>query len=517
MTKQQKFILGTMAIGIFLCALDTTVMNIALPAIQSGFHTDLNSLQWALNIYTILFAAFTIPLGRVADILGRNKVYMIGLLLFLIGSFASGSAMSVAQLVISRGIQAIGAAIVFPTSMTIGMNTVELKNRNTAILILGITQGLASTFGPTIGGFMTQFFSWRGIFLINLPLSIIALGVNFFLLPIKNEHRIKKSLDLPGMLLIVIALFSLVLSLVQGRVWGWTSLITDLLFGVFGLSLILFIWHEKTVKEPMIPLALFKDRQFSGTVLMTLISGIFFVGLFVLLPSFFTKVYNDSELTAALLITPASAMVFFFSPISGLLLKKMGSRILLLFGITLMALGYTALTLLDPDIYWQFAIALVLIGAGYGIIIGPLTVLSASNFSGELLTASQSVMGVFRQIGTVLAVALFISAFSSNLSVAKKDIWQTAQNQVAELQVSNMQKEQLLNGIKKGIDGENIPPQKNESSTLIVKKIQQKISAVSTQKLSRAFIQPFQKALPFTWLFLLVIFIFPKKSHKRRM
>lgn len=146
----------------------------------------------------------------------------------------------------------------------------------------------------------------------------------------------------------------------------------------------------------MIPLALFKDHQFSGTVLMTLISGIFFVGLFVLLPSFFTKVYNDSELLAALLITPASAMVFFFSPISGLLLKKIGSRILLLFGITLIALGYTALTLLDPGIYWQFAIALVLIGAGYGVIIGPLTVLSASNFSGELLTASQSVMGVFR-------------------------------------------------------------------------------------------------------------------------
>ncbi|WP_143796069.1 MFS transporter, partial [Oenococcus oeni] len=143
MKQKQMAILMTMTISIFLCMLDTTVMNIALPAIQTGLHTDLDTLQWALNVYTIAFAAFTIPLGRIADQFGRNKVYFAGLILFLLGSLTSASSSTVAILIIGRALQSIGAAIVFPASMTIGINSVQLNKRNTAVLILGITQGLA--------------------------------------------------------------------------------------------------------------------------------------------------------------------------------------------------------------------------------------------------------------------------------------------------------------------------------------------------------------------------------------
>lgn len=517
LSKQHKFILSTMAIGIFLCALDTTVMNIALPAIQTGLHTKLDSLQWALNVYTILFAALTIPLGRVADVFGRNKVYLVGLLLFLVGSVASGCAESVSQLILSRGIQAVGAAIIFPAGMTIGINTVGLQQRNTAILILGITQGLAAALGPTIGGFVTQFVGWRGIFLINLPLGLIAFLFNLFLLPLKEEATIKKSLDLPGMFLSAVTLFSLVLALVQGSVWGWTSLKIILLVSCFGLALGLFLWREKVTGAPMIPLALFKDRQFSGTVLLTVLAGIFFVGLMVILPSFFTKVQQNSELVAALMITPASAMVFFFSPISGLLLEKIGARVLLASGIFFIALGYTGFTFLNLASYWQIASALVLIGAGYGIVIGPLTVLSAGNFSGELLTASQSVIGVFRQIGTVLAVAIFVSALSSNLGAAKKEMWQTTQKEVTALQLPSAGKKQILSKTKAALASETTTPQKMETLNPNIKSFQQKMTVMKSQKLSTAFIQPFQKAMPFTWLFILVSLIFPKKRKSPRV
>ncbi|KRM05321.1 major facilitator superfamily permease [Liquorilactobacillus ghanensis DSM 18630] len=129
MKKRQFMILATMAIGIFLCMLDTTVMNIALPAIQTGLRTNLDTLQWALNIYTITFAALTIPLGRLADHVGKNKVYLIGLILFLIGSLISASSTTVTMLIAGREIQSVGAAIVFPASMTIGINSIELSKR----------------------------------------------------------------------------------------------------------------------------------------------------------------------------------------------------------------------------------------------------------------------------------------------------------------------------------------------------------------------------------------------------
>lgn len=156
MQKSTK-IVTTMAMGTFLCMLDTTVMNIALPAIQTGLATNLAQLSWALNIYTILFASLTIPLGRLADIYGRARLYLIGLALFLGGSLFSGLAGHVSWLIVGRGVQSLGAAIVFPASMTIGIQSVPAAKRTGAIGILGTTQGLAAALGPTIGGAVTQF------------------------------------------------------------------------------------------------------------------------------------------------------------------------------------------------------------------------------------------------------------------------------------------------------------------------------------------------------------------------
>ncbi|MFT9005460.1 MAG: MFS transporter, partial [Liquorilactobacillus hordei] len=412
MKKKQIIILVTMALGIFLCMLDTTVMNIALPAIQTGLHTDLRTLQWALNVYTITFAALTIPLGRIADQIGRHKVYVVGLILFFIGSLLSATSSTVALLIAGREVQSIGAAIVFPASMTIGINTVELDKRNQAVVVLGITQGLAAAFGPTIGGLITQFWGWRGIFYVNIPLVLLAIVMCVYLLPMRKEKVVRAKIDVIGMLLAIATLFSLTLALVQGSDWGWTNSKIIFLFISFAVSFGLFIWRESSTSDPMIRLDLFKYRHFTGAIVVTVLSGIFFVGMMVLMPSFFTKVQGYTELEAALMITPASVMVFLLSPISGLLLKKVGSRLLIAIGLFFLAVGYVVISVMNPNLYWQFAVACILIGAGYGIIIGPITVLSAGDFTGELLTASQSVTGVFRQIGTVLAVAIFVSALS---------------------------------------------------------------------------------------------------------
>lgn len=554
-----------MALGIFLCMLDTTVMNIALPAIQTGLHTDLRTLQWALNVYTITFAALTIPLGRIADQIGRHKVYVVGLILFFIGSLLSATSSTVALLIAGREVQSIGAAIVFPASMTIGINTVELDKRNQAVVVLGITQGLAAAFGPTIGGLITQFWGWRGIFYVNIPLVLLAIVMCVYLLPMRKEKVVRAKIDVIGMLLAIATLFSLTLALVQGSDWGWTNSKIIFLSISFAVSFGLFIWRESSTSDPMIRLDLFKYRHFTGAVVVTVLSGIFFVGMMVLMPSFFTKVQGYTELEAALMITPASVMVFLLSPISGLLLKKVGSRLLIATGLFLLAVGYVVISVMNPNLYWQFAVACILIGAGYGIIIGPITVLSAGDFTGELLTASQSVTGVFRQIGTVLAVAIFVSALSTNLGIAKDQVWSTAQSEIKKVSVSHVKKQQILQITHKNLYGEkntaavNHPAVSSRAESKIIesetkqylvnhngtqwpdaikKKIRKEITAIVKikvknvnrqvanyheniikivkQKMTQAFIKPYQVAMPFAWLMLVTVFIFEKTKRKSK-
>ncbi|EJE99357.1 MFS transporter [Liquorilactobacillus mali] len=563
MKKRQIIILATMALGIFLCMLDTTVMNIALPAIQTGLHTDLDTLQWALNVYTITFAALTIPLGRIADQIGRHKVYVLGLILFFTGSLLSAASSTVTTLISGRELQSIGAAIIFPASMTIGINSIELSKRNRAVVVLGITQGLAAAFGPTIGGLLTQVWGWRGIFYINIPLVLIAIVLCLFLLPMRNEKIVRAKLDITGMLLAIFTLFSLTLALVQGSEWGWSSSKILCLFVGFVVSLGLFIWREASASDPMIRLDLFKYRHFTGAVVVTVFSGIFFVGMMVLMPSFFTKIQGHTELEAALMITPASAMVFLFSPVSGLLLKKAGSRLLISLGLILLAFGYVGISLMNPDIYWQFAISCILIGAGYGIIIGPITVLSAGNFTGELLTASQSVTGVFRQIGTVLAVAIFVSTLSTNLGIAKAQVWSTAQTEIKKISVSRNERKQILQTTHKSLYGTGSSTTKDNPAinsqaqekivmaetkryltkhdgiqwpTATKEKVQAKISVIVKEKVRKinqqvdnyrqiiaktakkkmtiAFIKPYQIAMPFAWMLLFTVFIFEKRKQK---
>lgn len=553
-------LVGTMAMGIFLCMLDTTVMNIALPAIQTGLGTDLTQLSWALNLYTILFATLTIPLGRIADIYGRQRIYLLGLGLFLVGSLVSGLAGNVAWLIGGRGIQSLGSAIVFPASMTIGINSVPLAKRPQTIATLGIAQGLAAALGPTIGGVVTQFWGWRGIFLINAPVTLLSLSLCWWLFDLHERRRAAEHLDLGGAVLSMTLLFSLTLLLVKGNDWGWMSLRCLGLGGLSTLALAGFLLVEAHTKHPMVPLSLFKDRQFVGAAIMTVMSGIFLVAVLVLLPSFFTRVQLKGTLLAAMMVTPASVMIFIWSPLSGLLLAKVGPRLVILTGSLAMIGGYSVLARMNADQYWQVLVAVILIGAGYGIIIGPITVLAAGAFTGKLLTASQSVIGVFRQIGTSLAVAIFVSALSDNLAIAKTNIRDFAQNKVAALPVTAQVRRESLAQVNRQLTTEkSLHPQttfigkervkqlvqSNYQQALIQQRltqapapikrvVYQRVKQTVTQQvvhdnrvlarlaatvhrktkrqLTRAFIRPYQVAMPVTLVMLLPVFLFRKRQ-----
>lgn len=441
-------------IGIFLCMLDTTIMNIALPAIQSSLNVPLNQLSWPLNIYTILFASLTIPLGKLAEKVGINKFYCIGLSLFIVGSFVSGLSSSLNILVLGRGIQSIGAATVFPLSMTIGINTTSVKSRSKVIAALGVTQGLAAALGPVIGGVVTQYFGWKWIFFINVPMMILALllcttSFNF------QEKRLESKIDVLGALISIISFSTLTLSLVQGREWGWRSTIILSLFGISFISFILFVLCEKKSKHPMIPLDLFKNKEFNGAALSIVLSNLFLVAVTVVLPTYFTKLQNKTELEAALLVTPISAMIFVFSPIAGILIDKMSPRKIIGGGFTLMTIAFIMFSTIDMNNYKIVVIACMLLGAGYGIIAGPNTVLAASNFTGKLLNASQSVAGVLREVGIVLAVAIYVTGLYNNVATAKTNSINHVYTEVNRLDIPNNKKKIVANKSIASIESEH--------------------------------------------------------------
>lgn len=456
-TKKKYIILISMAIGILLCMLDTTIMNITYPAIQKDLGLDLPTIQWALNIYTILFAVFTIPLGRAAEIFGRNKVYIIGLLIFVAGSVISGCSNNAFELIAGRSIQSIGASIIFPTSMVIGINAFKDSERTKVIAVLGVTQGLAAALGPSIGGIVTQYMGWRWVFFINIPLLVLALILCVTSLKLKNEEKLPVKIDFLGSILSMILLLSLTVALTKGNDWGWNNAIVLILFATAIIGFISFIFVEKRVKFPMINMDLFKDRQFNASVFAVIFANLFLIGVNVVLPSFLTKIQSKSELEAAFLITPISAMIFVFSPIAAVLIEKLGPRIVTFIGFIAMFASYILLyTVNISDGNINLILICMLLGFGYGIIIGPITVLAASDFKGELLTASQSVIGVFRQIGTVLAIAIFVTCLTQNIKSEKKVVLDYTKYKSKTVSIDKKYQDKIVLDTKLGLEKEEV-------------------------------------------------------------
>ncbi|OJD73706.1 MFS transporter [Bacillus paramycoides] len=459
-----------MCLGIFLCMIDTTIMNIALPAIQSSVNTSLEKMSWVLNVYTMTIAVLAIPLGRIADIFGKAKMYILGLVIFGGGSVLCAFANTGDFLIFSRFIQSVGAAILFPTSMVIGVSAMPLAKRHVALGILGVTQGLSAAIGPVIGGVITQNLGWRWVFFVNVPICIIGIILCYIMLQIKNEERIISKIDWIGLILSSSAIFSFTLVLVKGNAWGWQSNIAWYCYIISIISLVLFVLVERKIHNPMVNLKLFKDRMFVGASIVVVVSNLFLIGVTVLLPTFLTKIQHRTEIEAAFLVTPISAMIFLVSPFASLLMKKLGKATIILSGFLVMSLAYYWLQMIGVNsTNIEIIIPCMILGVGYGLVVGPITVLSASSFEGELLTASQSVVSMLRQVGIVLAVAIFVSNLTHNLSINKENVYRHAEGIVRNIHVDSAQQAEILQVTKEKIKNQSIETnvEKKQNETMV--------------------------------------------------
>ncbi len=246
--KEKTTITTAMALGIFLVMLDTTIMNIALPAIQKAIGVNYGQLSWALNIYTIIFATFTIPLSKLGDIFGKSKIYVIGLFLFGLGSLCSGWSNTFELLIIGRILASLGASILLPIGNTIGLSSWSLNDRFKIVAILGLTQGGAAAVGPTLGGIITDLFGWHWIFLINVPMVLVGILLSMIALNFKNDEHLSESIDWMGSCISMFSLFLLTLGLIKIKDWGLTDIKTAACFLMSGTLGITFFLLEKSAK-----------------------------------------------------------------------------------------------------------------------------------------------------------------------------------------------------------------------------------------------------------------------------
>ncbi|MFD1418988.1 MFS transporter [Companilactobacillus keshanensis] len=443
---KEKLILVAMTITGFMVILDTNIMNITIPDIQSGLNVSLSDLSWAINIYTILFASFLIPFGRLGDKIGHVKLLNTAIIVFAAGSIVSGMSQSLTMLIIGRSIQSIGAAVMLPSGMIIEFHHSTMKQRGKIVSIFAATQAMGAALGPSIGGLVAQFMGWHWVFLINIPVVVLVLIINIATLSMKNEQVSASKIDIIGAVLIALTLFLMTLGLVQGRNWGWTSATTIGTFVTGLISLVAFIYHDKHTSDPIVPLSLFKDRNFVASTIMILLSFTFLASFVGIMPTYLTKIMGVSELHAGLLITPMSAAMLVATPIATNIIEKINVKIPLTVGILSTAVGVYLLSKINVDNSWsQLYIIDILIGIGVGCIAGPALSLGINKLQGADLTSGQNVLNVLRNVGAVIGIALFLSLLDGNITTAKQDTYDYSVRQVQKIDVAKGTKNKIDN------------------------------------------------------------------------
>jgi len=391
--------------GTFMLLLDITVVNVALPDIQSSLHSTFADLQWVIDAYALTLAAFLLTAGVLGDMYGRRGMFAIGLVLFSLASLTCGLSTTALMLNISRAAQGIGGAIMFATSLALIAQAFAGKERGTAIGIYGAVVGGAVAIGPLVGGIITSGIGWRWIFFVNIPIGIVAVVIT--MAKVDNaKFTTGRKIDWLGFVSFTVSLFMLVYALVQGNAKGWGSTyIVSLLVGSAVLMTV-FIVGEWLQKDPMLDLHLFRRPAVVGVSLgsFTLSSSIF--AMFLYLTLYLQVVLGYSPLQAGLRFLPLTMLAFIVAPIAGKLTVRIQSRFMMSLGLFLVAVGCELMSHVHASSTWLVLLPGFLVcGVGIGITNPVLASASVSVVPPERSGMSTGAASTFRQIGIATGIA----------------------------------------------------------------------------------------------------------------
>ncbi|MGA3029686.1 MAG: MFS transporter [Candidatus Limnocylindrales bacterium] len=415
--ERKWLILTSVSLGSLMATLDGSIVNIALPAIQTDFRIDLTTVEWVVVAYLLVVGSLLLPVGRLGEVLTFKRVYLVGFAVFTVASVCCGASPTAEALVSFRVVQAIGAAMIMAMGPAIVARTFPAHERGRALGLNGVSVSIGLSLGPALGGLLTQAATWRAIFLINAPIGVIAILWAARILPQEEPGR-GQSFDVEGAVLSGAALFALLLALSDGQQWGWTSpAILGLLVAFVGLGAA-FVFVERRSLQPMIDLALFRIRPFTAGLASVVVA---FLGLFTatfLLPFLLQQARGFSPVEAGLLLTPLPIAMAVVAPFSGAASDRFGPRVLASAGMAIMVLGLLSLTQLSvnfalPDLIWR----LVLLGIGQGLFMSPNSSAVLGSVPRPRVGTASGTLAQMRVNGQALGIALSAAIVATRLPV----------------------------------------------------------------------------------------------------
>jgi EmrB/QacA subfamily drug resistance transporter len=406
-------VLAVVGIPMFMVTLDNLVVTNALPVIKTELGASLTDLQWFINAYTLSFAALLLTASAIGDRLGRRRIFLAGITLFTLASAACAMATEPWMLITARGIQGVGAAAVMPLSLTLLSAAVPASKRSAAIGIWGGISGLGVAVGPVVGGAVVDGLNWQWIFWLNVPIGVLA--IPFAARVLTESFGGSRRLDLLGLVLSAASVLSIVWGVVHGSDDGWTSgPVLGSLIGGVALLAAFVVWESRT-SSPMLPLRLFASRAFSviNVTAFTFAAGVF--GSVFLLAQFFQVVQGYSPLESGIRTLPWTMAPMVIAPLAGLVVDRVGPRVLIASGQALLAIGlaWIALVTTADVTYSSFVVPFVLAGIGMGLTFAPSASVVMASAADKDRGVASGTNNTIREVGVAMGIALLASVFAS--------------------------------------------------------------------------------------------------------
>jgi EmrB/QacA subfamily drug resistance transporter len=414
--------------AVFMLLLDTTIVNNAQVKIREGLNANLTEIQWVLDSYILTYAVFLLSLGRLGDIFGRKRLFLIGMFIFTLASGLCGISSWVGDLVgvsgvnaliAARVLQGFGGAMMMPQSLSLLMVAFPPEKRGSAMGIWGSVVGLGAIAGPVIGGYLVTHYAWEWVFLINIPVGVAALTAAVRIIPESTDPHASRRLDWTGLVLSGIGILALVYGVIEGNIKGWTN---PVILGsiVLGLVLIaLFVVWESRVPDPMMKIELFRDRNFSLGNFIALAVSFGMLGIFFPMTIYMQGILGYSAVKAGLAMSPMSIVMLFAAPVSGRLSDRIGARYILLGGLTTMAVGILYLAHLSTLDATPVSLlpALIVTGLGMGFTFSPMTAATMRDVPPRISGSASGILNTMRNIGQVLGIAVLGSVLQHQVGV----------------------------------------------------------------------------------------------------